>query len=320
MTCRVLFLGSSGLSIVHNVLESKKMDTLLTAALEEIPSYFHLFYNIVVVIMLIMFISERKFSSAICLGVIAVVVNIATINMLDTEGDSQSVADRLNSVASFVGGLSLLSIALIVAVTVFFFVLIYSTIRSRKEFTERRPTSAHPVVNKSNGSSGSTTLSERLLSEALEKEKSIRSQYFNYVDSIELSLQYPLMRDTSDDLIIALNMALSDTTSLRPDTSSDDQSKKMYMESVKVLEQAFLKAEGTAKKIRDTNMSQPERAALGTARTLLNFVYDNCASDNERFVAYKKVLSIMDNLAIPATEKARLALESDSGVNLSIAK
>lgn len=181
-------------------------------------------------------------------------------------------------------------------------------------------TGISPTTTSTTKDRPAVTVSRSTFKDAYRREKAVRHKFFGYIDSIELSLKYPLMRDTSHELIIALNFALSHAKELRA-THVDDGSDVFstpYGRAVLELEKAFVAAEGTALHMRQSALTVGEQKNVQTAQKLLHLALNQSSSPNERVVAYKKVLKIMDELSMPATERARLDLESHNDVLQSL--
>lgn len=146
--------------------------------------------------------------------------------------------------------------------------------------------------------------------------KEIDNRFLEYDRDLELLLKYPLMRDYRQPETIAMIHAMDACRPLFSENCPDgidNVDNSEFAKAVREYRDSFNKAEGLAKRIFDSRMSEKERKAIRLAQQLLAVVNDKGASAGERQNAYEKIISTLKDF-LPVHETARVELESRSGL------
>lgn len=153
-------------------------------------------------------------------------------------------------------------------------------------------------------------------SDLLIKEKALGSRWLEYEDSPELSLRYPIMRQTGDPKIAPVIAAMGRAKAYRTEEPPDldrNPVETEYAKAISQFETALNEAERYAKKVRWNNFAPDERKKAKQALNHLKRAMDTRNYPAERKLAYERVAKIMEDLMIPVTPRALLAIEESVG-------
>lgn len=153
-------------------------------------------------------------------------------------------------------------------------------------------------------------------SDLLVKEKTLGSRWLEYEDSPKLSLKYPIMRQLNDPKIAPVIEAMGRAKAYRTDEPTDLDENPVeteYAKAVAQFEVSLDAAERYAKKVRWNNFAPEERKKAQQALKLLNRAMDTRNYPAERKTAYERVARIMEDLMIPVSPRAILAIEDSVG-------
>lgn len=153
-------------------------------------------------------------------------------------------------------------------------------------------------------------------SDLLVKEKTLGSRWLEYEDSPKLSLKYPIMRQLNDPKIAPVIEAMGRAKAYRTDEPTDLDENPVeteYSKAVSQFEVALDEAERYAKKVRWNNFAPSERKKAQQALDMLALAMDTANYPDERKRAYERVAKIMEDLMIPVTPRAMLAIEDSVG-------
>lgn len=160
---------------------------------------------------------------------------------------------------------------------------------------------------------------------AFEQHDNIKKEWTKYQMDIGSLLDNPFLSDLREEKTATFHSALRKSNSLRPENiksvSLNDPTEMAYYKSVHSLEDAYENAKLEARRVKMSNFSESERESLLRAKKLFNMAMNESSSENERQVAYKRMLSEVDGLVyIPSKtlvsleEKVKLAITSKSDV------
>lgn len=153
-------------------------------------------------------------------------------------------------------------------------------------------------------------------SDLLVKEKTLGSRWLEYEDNPKLSLKYPIMRQLNDPKIAPVIEAMGRAKAYRTDAPTDLDENPVeteYAKAVAQFEVSLDAAERYAKKVRWSNFAPEERKKAQQALKLLNRAMDTRNYPAERKTAYERVARIMEDLMIPVSPRAILAIEDSVG-------
>lgn len=153
-------------------------------------------------------------------------------------------------------------------------------------------------------------------SDLLVKEKTLGSRWLEYEDSPELSLRYPIMRQTGDPKIAPVIAAMGRAKAYRTEEPPDldrNPVETEYAKAISQFETTLNEAERYAKKVRWNNFAPDERKKAKLALNHLKRAMDTRNYPAERKLAYERVAKIMEDLMIPVTPRALLAIEESVG-------
>lgn len=153
-------------------------------------------------------------------------------------------------------------------------------------------------------------------SDLLVKEKTLGSRWLEYEDSPKLSLKYPIMRQLNDPKIAPVIEAMGRAKAYRTDEPTDLDENPVeteYSKAVSQFEVALDEAERYARKVRWNNFAPSERKKAQQALDMLDLAMDTANYPDERKRAYERVAKIMEDLMIPVTPRAMLAIEDSVG-------
>ena len=157
--------------------------------------------------------------------------------------------------------------------------------------------------------------------EILAEEKALGKRWLSYADDLTLSLRFPIMRDQSEPRTAAVIEAMAKAKTYRADQPPNPDVypySTSFGHAVVEFRNALDEAERYARKIRWKNYSDGERKKLRQAQLFLAKALDTRNYPEERKLAYERVLSLMEDLMIPASEEAVLAIESSVGGALAL--
>lgn len=147
----------------------------------------------------------------------------------------------------------------------------------------------------------------------------IRAQWASYEMDMSKIIDFPVMTDMREPVIIALHKALKTASSLAPKSlgklAYTPVRDSAFLAAVNDLEIAFNSAEQEAKKIAWSKFTKEERRSLSTAKQMLSLAMDAGASPAERQAAYKRVFKELQGL-IEFPAKARLEIEAKHQLSL----
>ena len=142
-----------------------------------------------------------------------------------------------------------------------------------------------------------------------ESHNKVLAEWSNYELSLEMSIRYPLITDTSHPITEAFYQTLQKASLASPNRNIDQSSVKEYEQVVGELTTSFSALISKAKRHAWSEFSKNECRRLETALNLLSMARNEGASPHERQVAYKRAMSELDGL-ITLPEAPVAALES----------
>lgn len=155
---------------------------------------------------------------------------------------------------------------------------------------------------------------ERSWDEVFALHDEIFRRWSEYELDLAKLIDYPMMTDMREPHTVAMVKAMRTAGRLRPTTAAghhEEAARSEYGQAVREFEEAFLIAEGEAKRIKRGHFTREEQERLQSARQLLNVAGDEGSSPSERQGAYKQLRKAVDGLiAIP--DRALAALEARS--------
>lgn len=153
-------------------------------------------------------------------------------------------------------------------------------------------------------------------SDLLVKEKTLGSRWLEYEDSPEKILRYPIMRQLNDPKIAPVVEAMGRAKAYRteePPDLDENPVETEYAKAVSQFEVSLDEAERYAKKVRWNNFTPDERKKAQQALNHLKRAMDTRNYPGERRTAYERVAKLMEDLMIPASPRALLAIEESVG-------
>ena len=145
------------------------------------------------------------------------------------------------------------------------------------------------------------------------RHRELRMQWASYELDMAKLIDFPVMTDMREPVVVALHKALKKAADLEPSSAKKMSTQPVVnsdvWNAVNVLDAAFHSAEHTAKKVAWSKFTKEERKSLATAKNLLALALDTGASPAERQAAYKRVFKELQGL-IEFPEKARLEIEA----------
>jgi hypothetical protein len=129
----------------------------------------------------------------------------------------------------------------------------------------------------------------------------VNRRWLEYELDVGKLIDFPAMSDVREPLTVAFLRAKREADGLRPDAPGDFTTAARlaeYRAAVRSFELAFDVAEREAKRVKDSNFSEPERQRLATARKLLRIASDRAATPAERQTAYKRARRELDGLIV----------------------
>lgn len=142
--------------------------------------------------------------------------------------------------------------------------------------------------------------------------EAIKSEWASYELDLLKILEFPALTDMSIPATGKFHKALYLAGILAPEDvvkplSSDEA--KRFEDSVLDLEYCFRAMLNEAKRLRWNSYSEKERSSLRTAKNLLSIALNSASSENERQVAYKRLIKEVEGIIV-LPEQAMLELES----------
>lgn len=150
----------------------------------------------------------------------------------------------------------------------------------------------------------------------LAKEKELGARWLSYEDDLELSLRYPVMRDVTDPKVAPVVEAMGRAKAYRRPTPPDPDVNPVetdYGKAVAQLKTALRHAEAHAQRVRWNNFAPGEKKQAQRALDMLKIAMDTANYPAERKRAYERVARIMEELTIPVSPSALLAIEESVG-------
>lgn len=145
------------------------------------------------------------------------------------------------------------------------------------------------------------------------RHRELRMQWASYELDMAKLIDFPVMTDMREPVVVALHKALKKAADLEPSSAKKMSTQPVvnsdFWNAVNDLDAAFHSAEHTAKKVAWSKFTKEERKSLATAKNLLALALDTGASPAERQAAYKRVFKELQGL-IEFPEKARLEIEA----------
>ncbi|UKA64686.1 hypothetical protein [Arthrobacter sp. FW306-04-A] len=134
-----------------------------------------------------------------------------------------------------------------------------------------------------------------------EAHDAVNRRWLEYELDVGKLIDFPVMSDVREPLTVAFLRAKREADGLRPAAPGDITTAARlaeYRAAVRSFELAFDVAEREAKRVKDSNFSEPERQRLATARKLLRIASDSAATPAERQTAYKRARRELDGLIV----------------------
>lgn len=134
-----------------------------------------------------------------------------------------------------------------------------------------------------------------------EAHDAMNRRWLDYELDVGKLIDFPAMSDVREPLTVAFLRAKREADGLRPAAPGDMTTAARlaeYRAAVRSFELAFDVAEREAKRVKDSNFSEPERQRLATARKLLRIASDSAATPAERQTAYKRARRELDGLIV----------------------
>lgn len=153
-------------------------------------------------------------------------------------------------------------------------------------------------------------------SDLLVEEKTLGGRWLEYEDNPEMILRYPIMRQLNDPKVAPVVEAMGRAKAYRAEEPPDLDENPVETEYAKAVSQfriALDEAERYAKKIRWNNFTPEERKKAQQALNHLKRAMDTRNYPGERRTAYERVAKLMEDLMIPASPRALLAIEESVG-------
>lgn len=142
--------------------------------------------------------------------------------------------------------------------------------------------------------------------------EAIKSEWASYELDLLKILEFPAVTDMSVPATGKFHKALYLSGILAPEDvakplSSDEA--KRFEDSVLDLEYCFRAMLNESKRLRWNSYSEKERSSLRTAKSLLSIALNSASSENERQVAYKRLIKEVEGILV-LPEQAILELEA----------
>ncbi|PFG44195.1 hypothetical protein ATJ88_2914 [Isoptericola jiangsuensis] len=133
-------------------------------------------------------------------------------------------------------------------------------------------------------------------------EETVRRWLDYELDAVKI-LEYPLMTDMREQVMVDFHRARRDAEALRPDDLAelrDRQRLERYRTAVLDLQTRFDVAEAEARRRRASDLTDAERRAVDRAKKLLAIADDPAASSAERQSAYRRATKELEGvIALP---------------------
>ncbi|MFH5877450.1 hypothetical protein [Arthrobacter sp. NA-172] len=173
--------------------------------------------------------------------------------------------------------------------------------RSWSRASERRHRRRVEIYRLRNQSAQAEQASQSQVLRLQEAHDAVNRRWLGYELDVGKLIDFPVMSDVREPLTVAFLRAKKEADGLRPAAPSDITTAARlaeYRAAVRSFELAFDVAEREAKRIKDSNFSEPERQRLETARKLLRIASDSAATSAERQTAYKRARRELDGLIV----------------------
>lgn len=155
------------------------------------------------------------------------------------------------------------------------------------------------------------------------REKTLGERLLSYEDDLVLALKLPVMRNLAEPTTRAAVQAMSNAEGYRTTHAPDPDQNPIdsaYGKAVAEFENALDVAETYARKIGQEHYDDAERRKAQRAMDLLKIALNSNGYPEERRNAYKRVLGIMEELAIPVTPRALGQIEAAMGGRLELTR
>lgn len=140
-------------------------------------------------------------------------------------------------------------------------------------------------------------LSRNILMKRLNK---LTEEWMTYELDPMKSLDYPLMLDSACPQTRSFLMAIQNAQSIVSELDSGEVSLAEFRDAVLYAEEAFVEAEGNAKKMRYAHLDSSQRKKIKDARPLVAMLDDEKVSPHEKVSAYRKAGDFLEGIiALP---------------------